>query len=145
MVTAAPNATYPVITGTATTAPASREISRKPSLATSFAFMGASVHRPAARVPLPRRPPAVRVRVLDTLQHGSVGRPACGAACEAGGRPYDDEGPEGAPDHECAPEPFPRRPDRPAHRRLGLRGTTGCAGRPRRGWPCPARPGSASA
>src|SRR6266404_2788338 len=51
MVTAAPNATYPVITGTATTAPASREISRKPSLATSFAFMGASVHRPGARVP----------------------------------------------------------------------------------------------
>src|SRR2546426_2427876 len=44
MATAAPNATYAVITGTATTAPASREISRKPSLATSFAFMGASVH-----------------------------------------------------------------------------------------------------
>src|SRR5207245_10895565 len=56
MTTAAPNATYPVITGTATTAPASREISRKPSLATSFAFMGASVHRLGARVPVPRRP-----------------------------------------------------------------------------------------
>src|SRR6266566_7025170 len=51
MATAAPNATYPVITGTATTAPASREISRKPSLATSFAFMGASVRCLGARVP----------------------------------------------------------------------------------------------
>src|SRR5437773_1305663 len=51
MATAAPNATYPVITGTATTAPASREISRKPSLATSYAFMGASVRCLGARVP----------------------------------------------------------------------------------------------
>src|SRR5438874_13179724 len=49
MATAAPNATYPVITGAATTAPASREISRKPSPATSFAFMGASVHCLGAR------------------------------------------------------------------------------------------------
>src|SRR2546426_1090773 len=49
MATAAPNATYPVIIGTATTVPASREISRKPSPATSFAFMGASVHCLGAR------------------------------------------------------------------------------------------------
>ena len=42
--------------------------------------------------------PAVRVRALDTLQHGSVGRSACGATCEADGRPYDDERPESAPD-----------------------------------------------
>src|SRR5438552_6736322 len=49
MATAAPNATYPVITGTATTAPASRETRRKPSPATSFAFMGASVHCLGAR------------------------------------------------------------------------------------------------
>src|SRR4029077_17469725 len=45
--------------------------------------------------------PAVCVRALDALQRGRVGRPACGAACETDGRPYDHEGPEIAPDHGC--------------------------------------------
>src|SRR5207244_10281924 len=45
--------------------------------------------------------PAVRVRALDTIQRGSVGRPACRAAREADGCPDSHEGPETASDHAC--------------------------------------------
>src|SRR6266446_6783833 len=47
--TAAPSRTDPATTGTEMATPASRETRRKPSPATSFAFMGASVHCLGAR------------------------------------------------------------------------------------------------
>src|SRR6266446_5551606 len=47
--TAAPSRTNPATTGTEMATPASRETRRKPSPATSFAFMGASVHCLGAR------------------------------------------------------------------------------------------------
>ncbi len=58
MATAAPNATYPVITGTATTAPASCETSRKPFACNVIRVHGGLRTLSWGEGPLPRRPSA---------------------------------------------------------------------------------------
>src|SRR2546426_370964 len=113
--TAAPSRTKPTITGTATTAPASRETSRKPSPATSFAFMGTSVHCLGARATYhegqsPGNEGPLRARRVGLSESGGGARP-CGrwpGAFGDGGR-------------RALTEPAQERRDEERHERSELR------------------------